>query len=188
MRKVFYGIGIFMVLCLLTLGSYGTYKLSDMRLRLIDMEKELEEQRSVQTDNVQSQIEADTQCTIEEYDKNSGELRQRTKVTSANLLGMNREELTDFLEKSQTPYYTYSLVAFSPEHVVIRQTRTLYETYYLTEEDGKVQVYEGDKETLYEPTEILVDQLPDQLQEEILAGKYLDSEEDLYSFLENYSS
>ena len=81
MRKVFYGIGIFMVLCLLTLGSYGTYKLSDMRLRLIDMEKELEEQRSVQTDNVQSQIEADTQCTIEEYDKNSGELRQRTKVT-----------------------------------------------------------------------------------------------------------
>ena len=170
MRKVFYGIGIFMVLCLLTLGSYGTYKLSDMRLRLIDMEKELEEQRSVQTDNVQSQIEADTQCTIEEYDKNSGELRQRTKVTSANLLGMNREELTDFLEKSQTPYYTYSLVAFSPEHVVIRQTRTLYETYYLTEEDGKVQVYEGDKETLYEPTEILVDQLPDQLQEEIRAG------------------
>ena len=72
--------------------------------------------------------------------------------------------------------------------MVIRQTRTLYETYYLTEEDGKVQVYEGDKETLYEPTEILVDQLPDQLQEEIRAGKYLDSEEDLYSFLENYSS
>ena len=32
MRKVFYGIGIFMVLCLLTLGSYGTYKISDMRL------------------------------------------------------------------------------------------------------------------------------------------------------------
>ena len=31
-------------------------------------------------------------------------------------------------------------------------------------------------------------QLPDQLQEEIRAGKYLDSEEDLYSFLENYSS
>ncbi len=178
MRKVFYGIGIFTILCLLTLGSYGTYKLSDMRLQLIDMEKQLEEQQSLQTDTVQNQIGADTQCTIEEYDKNSGELRQRTKVTSANLMGMDREELTNFLEKSQTPYYTYSLVAFSPQHVVIRQTRTLYETYYLTEEDGKVQVYEGDQKTLYEPTEIAVDQLPDQLQEEIRAGKYLDSQED----------
>ena len=105
MRKVFYGIGIFMVLCLLTLGSYGTYKISDMRLKMIDMEKQLEEQQSLQTDTVKNQIGADTQCTIEEYDKNSGELRQRTKVTSANLLGMNRQELVDFLKKSQTPYY-----------------------------------------------------------------------------------
>ena len=188
MRKVFYGIGIFMVLCLLTLGSYGTYKISDMRLKMIDMEKQLEEQQSLQTDTVKNQICADTQCTIEEYDKNSGELRQRTKVTSANLLGMNRQELVDFLKKSQTPYYNYSLVAFSPQHVVIRQTRTSYETYYLTEEEGKVQVYKGDKETLYEPTEIAVDQLPENLQKEIQTGKYLDSEEDLYNFLENYSS
>lgn len=188
MRKVFYGISIFMILCLLTLGSYGTYKISDMRLKLVDMEKQLQEQQSLQTDTVKNQIGADTQCTIEEYDKNSGELRQRTKVTSANLLGMDREELSVFLEKSQTPYYNYSLVAFSPEHVVIRQTRTLYETYYLTEEDGLVQVYEGDKETLYEPTQISVDQLPENLQQEIKAGKYLDSEEDLYNFLENYST
>ncbi len=188
MKKAFYGIGIFVILCLLTLGSYGTYRFSSMRLQLLDMEKQLEEERSMPTDTVQNQIRADTQCTIEEYDKNSGELRQRTQVTSANLLGMTREELTDFLKKSQTPYYTYSLVAFSPEHVVIRQTRTLYETYYLREEDGYVQVYEGDRETLYEPTQIAVDQLPDQLQEEVRAGKYLDSQEDLYSFLENYSS
>ena len=109
-------------------------------------------------------------------------------MTSANLLGMNRQELVDFLKKSQTPYYNYSLVAFSPQHVVIRQTRTSYETYYLTEEEGKVQVYKGDKETLYEPTEIAVDQLPENLQKEIQTGKYLDSEEDLYNFLENYSS
>ncbi len=188
MRKVFYGIGIFMTLCLLTLGSYGTYKFSDMRLQLVEMEKQLKEEQSLKADTVQNRIAADTQCTIEEYDKNSGELNQRTKVTSTNLLGMNREDLTAFLKKSKTPYYTYSLVAFSPQHVVIRQTRTLYETYYLTEEDGKVQVYKGDKETLYEPTQIAVNQLPDNLQKEIQAGKYLDSEEDLYSFLENYSS
>ncbi len=60
--------------------------------------------------------------------------------------------------------------------------------YVLLAEDGFVAVYQADRETLYATTGILVDNLPDNLQQEIQDGKIIDSEEQLYSFLENYSS
>lgn len=60
--------------------------------------------------------------------------------------------------------------------------------YYLVEENGAVSVYQADRTTLYETTSISLDRLPAKLQEEIRAGKYVKSELELYSFLENYSS
>ncbi len=60
--------------------------------------------------------------------------------------------------------------------------------FVLLAEDGFVAVYQADRETLYATTGILVDNLPDNLQQEIQEGKIIDSEEQLYSFLENYSS
>lgn len=62
------------------------------------------------------------------------------------------------------------------------------EGYVLKAAGGCVWVYEGDGETVYESTEILLNSLPDKLQREILAGKHLSTELELYSFLENYSS
>ena len=60
--------------------------------------------------------------------------------------------------------------------------------YILLEEKGYVAVYHTDRKTLYASTDILVSKLPEQLQKEIREGKYISSEEQLYSFLENYSS
>lgn len=60
--------------------------------------------------------------------------------------------------------------------------------YYLKELNGRVMVYREDKSTLFEPTQISVSSLPEKLKKEITQGKYLPSEEALYSFLENYSS
>lgn len=62
------------------------------------------------------------------------------------------------------------------------------EIYYLRELNGRVMVYREDKNTLFEPTQILLSSLPKELQKEIAEGKYLPSKEALYSFLENYSS
>lgn len=60
--------------------------------------------------------------------------------------------------------------------------------YILLEEKGYVAVYHTDKKTLYASTDIRVSELPDELQKEIKEGKYIGSEEQLYNFLENYSS
>lgn len=62
------------------------------------------------------------------------------------------------------------------------------EGYYIKELHGYVAVYLGDEETLYELTEISLTDLPDEVQEEVRTGKYLETTRELYGFLENYSS
>ena len=54
--------------------------------------------------------------------------------------------------------------------------------------EGVVIVCLHDKKTVYEYTSIEVTELPVTLQNEIKNGKYVESLQDLYGFLENYSS
>ncbi len=60
--------------------------------------------------------------------------------------------------------------------------------YILVEEDGYVAVYRGDRETLFSSTDIRISDLPEELQEEIREGKGIETEAQLYNFLESYSS
>ncbi len=60
--------------------------------------------------------------------------------------------------------------------------------YYLMANGGIVYVYQGDMKTLYLATDITIDQLPDDVRQEILDKKYIKNEEELYNFLESYSS
>ena len=76
----------------------------------------------------------------------------------------------------------------SGESESVVETTTEEGGYYLVEEGGVVSVYQADRTTLYETTGISMDILPEKLQEEIKDGKYVKSELELYSFLENYSS
>lgn len=62
------------------------------------------------------------------------------------------------------------------------------ECYYLMEVNGYVVVFLSDKKTAYDYTSIEVSTLPTELQNEIKNGKYIESTQLLYSFLENYSS
>ncbi|MCI8373975.1 MAG: hypothetical protein HFI29_00825 [Lachnospiraceae bacterium] len=60
--------------------------------------------------------------------------------------------------------------------------------YYLVSEEGYVNIYLADGETLYEETEITLEDLPEDLKGEVLKRKGLSSTGELYDFLENYSS
>ena len=62
------------------------------------------------------------------------------------------------------------------------------EGYYLSELQGYVVVYLSDRTTIYEFTEIPVPDLPKEVQQELASGKYVGTAEELYAFLENYSS
>ena len=60
--------------------------------------------------------------------------------------------------------------------------------YYLKNVNGYVVVFLSDKKTAYEYTDILCEELPQTIQEELVNGKYIETQEDLYGFLENYYS
>ena len=62
------------------------------------------------------------------------------------------------------------------------------EVYYLKNRNGYVIVYLDDQASIFEYTNIRVEELPEDLQKEILEGKKLEGKDKLYGFLENYSS
>ena len=65
--------------------------------------------------------------------------------------------------------------------------QTSYE-YMVVEEEGYLTVYKKDLETVFLYTDIRMDELTEELQEEIAAGKPFEELTELYDFLESYSS
>ncbi|MGN0484097.1 MAG: hypothetical protein ACI4HI_11155 [Lachnospiraceae bacterium] len=61
-------------------------------------------------------------------------------------------------------------------------------SYAVVAEDGYLTVYESDLKTVYLYTCIPLDSLPKSVQTEISKGKLFATEQELYSFLETYSS
>ncbi len=63
------------------------------------------------------------------------------------------------------------------------------EFYYLSISDNRVVVYREDGQTVYMETDITAEDLPDDVLQELLSQKrVINTEEDLYDFLESYSS
>lgn len=60
--------------------------------------------------------------------------------------------------------------------------------FTLAEKDGYVVIYDKDQTDVFEYTDISIYDLPEELQKEILNGKHLRDEGDLYDFLEAYTS
>jgi hypothetical protein len=78
----------------------------------------------------------------------------------------------------------------TPQEIEAEQTdvQRVECAYYLVEDLGYVNVCLGDGKTIYEYTEIRVEDLPEALMAEIRQGKSIKNEQELYDFLENYSS
>ena len=62
------------------------------------------------------------------------------------------------------------------------------EGYFIKEKDGYIIVYLSDEKTVYEYTDIKVEILPEEIQKKIKSGNYITDIQQLYNFLENYSS
>lgn len=88
-------------------------------------------------------------------------------------------------QAQETPAATESVPA---EGDAVKDEAEKTEGYYLCELHGFVVVYYGDKTTIFEMTEIPLSDLPRETQNEVADGKYIKTMEELYAFLENYSS
>lgn len=143
---------------------------------------------------------ADTQYIIEEVDlKKNTTVETKWKVPD-KYIGLDRQQFVKEMELyQQSPslkdqelgIVSVEVVSFSKERVIIRKNyifKELCTSFYLVNEKNYVVVYCDDLKTVYMNTNITLDSLPDELKQEIIQNKYIGTEEELYNFLESYSS
>ena len=142
----------------------------------------------------------ETKYIILEEDIRTGNVSTFEVPIPEQYLGMGREmmenNLQEYLkaptsEDEKKGIRDIQLESFSDNEVRVRK---LYESlqedlgYYLMVQDGKIVVMEMDKETVYLTTDIYAEALSDSLKQELIQGKYINNIEELYGFLESYTS
>ncbi|MGN1314550.1 MAG: hypothetical protein ACI4VG_05980 [Lachnospiraceae bacterium] len=142
----------------------------------------------------------DTSYIIVEYNLEEDSRNKVTGHLPGKYLGMTRDKLEDALkeyelnptlEDREKGFISLQLESFSPKQVIVQKNFKPEEKtsgYYLMVEDGKIVVMEEDQKTVYLTTEIYADDLSDRLKQELIIGKYIHSMDELYGFLESYTS
>ena len=142
----------------------------------------------------------ETEYVIEEKDLDDDTVVETSWRLPMKYVGMNREQFLEAMEEYEAfpplsemerGFVSLEVLSFSRERVVVQMNyRFLVPTssFYLAVYDNEVVVYLEDKETIYIETEILLEQLPEELQQEIIDMMWMPDEEALYDFLETYSS
>ena len=115
-------------------------------------------------------------------------------------VGMNREQFLAAMETYEAAppltelergFVGLEVLSFARERVVVRMNYHYVQpssSFYLAAYDNKVLVYLEDRQTVYIETDILLETLPPDLQQEIFKMMWIENEEALYNFLETYSS
>lgn len=163
--------------------------------------EEDEQNNSVQTvDAREAATTCDTKYIIEEYDNDTKEIETIEQTIPAQYTGMTREilekeiaqyEKAPSLSDLEKGFTSAQLMSFSKEQVVIRKvyySGVSKEKFYIVAENNYITVYYADLNTIYLYTDILLEHLPEEVQQEIMDYKYVESEAELYNFLESYSS
>ena len=141
----------------------------------------------------------DTVYILTEYNITDNSKREHQEQLPDMYLGMTRESLESALnEYQQNPtlediergFCSIQLESFSSSEVHISKIYQPKEElgYFLMVMDGKIVVMHADKETIYLTTDIYADALSDSIKQELLLGKYILDIDELYGFLESYTS
>lgn len=142
----------------------------------------------------------DTNYVLEEADVLNDTIVETSRRLPDKYIGMNREQ---FLQAMQTyenspplseqerGFVSLEVISFSRDRVVVRKNYEYVQpssSFYLAVYNNEIIVYLEDKETVYIETHIPLDSLPEEMQGQIIDMLWIEDEEKLYSFLENYSS
>jgi len=163
-------------------------------------ETSVQEEKAVETVRENGVLNQNTEYVLQEMDTGSGSVVEFSYSLPAKYLGMNRDSFVEAMDAyAQSPplkevergFVGLEVLSFSPEKVVVQMNYSFVEpteNFYICVEENYVVVYLEDKETVYMHTDILLENLPEAVQYQIMTYMYVKGEEDLYHFLETYSS
>lgn len=182
----------FMVLSLLCYSSF----------RYAEKQAEEEASRSevAQTSGEKEQkVTSDTRYIIEKYEEESEELVKEERAVPAEYAGLTRKQLEHQLavematmswEEEKAGLVSISLESFSEEQIVIKKiyNGSAEQGFILKLEGGEVVIYQADGEELYEKTGLMEENLSEEDRQLLKKGYKVETEKELYSILENFSS
>lgn len=141
-----------------------------------------------------------TKLTLETYDMESKKVTEQLCNVPIEYLGLNRakmiETLQDYMLNPSLNDKAHGLIAcelieFTKTSVTIRKTysyKNLPQKYYIAVEKGILVIYLENRRTLYDRTDIRLDSLPENVRQEVIKGMEIDGADELYDFLETFTS
>lgn len=141
-----------------------------------------------------------TEYVLEETDIIHHTVVETTWRLPDKYVGMNRLQFLAAMEtyaaappltELERGFVGLEVLSFARERVVVRMDYRYVQpssSFYLAAYDNKVLVYLEDRQTVYIETDISLNSLPLELQQEIVRMMWIENEEALYNFLETYSS
>lgn len=145
-------------------------------------------------------LNADTSYILEETDLRTNSVVETRWSLPVKYIGMDRQafleamevyEAAPPLEELERGFVSLEVLRFSTDEVVVQMNYEYVQptvSFYLVVRDNYVAVCLEDMQTVYMETDILLKELPEELQQEIIQVMYVPDEETLFDFLENYSS
>lgn len=114
--------------------------------------------------------------------------------------GLTREELQEEIERyelspsfadKQNGFESIELLSFHPEKITVKKTYREEEEkiiYYIKAVNHELVVFKSDQEEAYMPTDLTLEMLPENVQQDIINIKCFNDIREVYDFLESYSS
>lgn len=146
-------------------------------------------------------LSVETEYVLEERDIEGQTTVETTWKLPDKYVGMNREQFVEAMKlyEASPPlaemsrgFESLEVLSFSRERVVVQMNYRYVRpssSFYLAVYDNEVVVFLEDKETIYiDDTHIMLEELPEDIQQDIIDMLWIESEEKLYAFLEAYSS
>lgn len=142
----------------------------------------------------------ETRYIVEEIDINGNLASETTWKLPDKYIGMNREQFLEAMElyesfpplsEKERGFVGLQVAAFSREQVIIKKNYQFIQPsngFYIAAYNNRLRVYLADRQTVYIDTDILIEILSEELQKKILTMMYIETQEELYDFLETYSS
>lgn len=149
---------------------------------------------------IEETLNADTEYVVQEKDLLKDTMVETVLQIPGKYIGMNRELFLESMEeyKANPPlsekergFVGLEVVSFSPQRVVVQMNYEYVqpsESFYIAVQNNEVVVLLEDRKTVFIYTGIPLDQFPELVQMKIIQMYWIENEESLYNFLENYSS
>lgn len=173
---------------------------SGMKTQQFFYPEDLQNETILAVDTKGETLCADTEYVVEEVDVLTQSSKEVTKNLPRQYFGMDRTQFMAVMEnleaapplvEQQRGFESLEVLRFSRELVKVRMNYREIKpdsNFYLVVMDHEIVVLLEDKKTVYFNTGIMLDTLPEELQLEIIQMYYVESESNLYNFLETYSS